>query len=157
MPGYSEPPGRLQPGVGATANRIAVIDDVIARRPALAMTPEQMAQRIAAAGNAARREEHAALAKAGEDKARVMAELRATAGSAWTRADQRNRQLWFCWAGWRSASSHERSCRAWSPARSGELAMARAHGRADARHAPSGSRQRMQSASPSARGGAMHD
>jgi len=68
---------------------------VIARSPALAMTPEQMAQRIAAAGNAARREDQAALAKAGEDKARVMAELRAIAGSAWTRADQKNRQLWF--------------------------------------------------------------
>ncbi|WP_235529607.1 DUF6118 family protein [Sphingomonas sp. Leaf242] len=61
----------------------------------MAMTPEQMAQRIAAAGNAARREDQAALAKAGEDKARVMAELRAVAGSAWTRADQKNRQLWF--------------------------------------------------------------
>ncbi|WP_229664709.1 DUF6118 family protein, partial [Sphingomonas metalli] len=28
-------------------------------------------------------------------KARVMAELRTIAGSAWTRADQKNRQLWF--------------------------------------------------------------
>ena len=63
------------------------------------MTPEQMAQRIAAAGNAARREDQAALAKAGEDKARVMAELRAIAGSAWTRADQKNRQLWFALGG----------------------------------------------------------
>ncbi|WP_269448216.1 DUF6118 family protein [Acetobacter malorum] len=68
---------------------------MIARSPALAMTPEQMAQRIAAAGNAARREDQAALAKAGEDKARIMAELRSLAGSAWTRADQKNRQLWF--------------------------------------------------------------
>ena len=95
MPDYTETLGRMQKGVDATADRIAVINDVIARSPALAMTPEQMAQRIAAAGNAARREDQAALAKAGEDKARVMAELRAVAGSAWTRADQRNRQLWF--------------------------------------------------------------
>lgn len=58
-------------------------------------TPEQMAARIDAAGSAARREDQAALAKAGEDKDRVMAELRAIAGSAWTRADQKNRQLWF--------------------------------------------------------------
>ena len=85
----------MQQGVDATADRIAVINDVIARSPALAMTPEQMAQRIVAAGNAARREDQAALARAGEDKARVMAELRAVAGSAWTRADQKNRQLWF--------------------------------------------------------------
>jgi len=95
VPDYSETLGRMQQGVDATAERIAVINDVIARSPALAMTPEQMAQRIAAAGNVARREDQAALAKAGEDKARVMAELRAVAGSAWTRADQNNRQLWF--------------------------------------------------------------
>ena len=95
MPDYTETLGRMQKGVDATADRIAVINDVIARSPALAMTPEQMAQRIAAAGSAARREDQAALAKAGEDKARVMAELRAIAGSAWTRADQKNRQLWF--------------------------------------------------------------
>ncbi len=95
MPDYTETLGRIQQGVDATVDRIAVVNDVIARSPALAMTPEQMTQRIAAAGNAARREDQAALAKAGEDKARVMAELRAIAGSAWTRADQRNRQLWF--------------------------------------------------------------
>jgi len=95
VPDYTETLGRMQQGVDATAERIAVINDVIARSPALAMTPEQMAQRIAAAGNTARREDQAALAKAGEDKARVMAELRAITGSAWTRADQKNRQLWF--------------------------------------------------------------
>ena len=59
------------------------------------MTPEDMARRIAAAGSAARREDQAALAKAGEDKARVMAELRVIAGSAWAKHDQKNRQLWF--------------------------------------------------------------
>lgn len=95
VPDYTETLGRMQRGVDATAERIGAINDVIARSPALAMTPEQMTQRIAAAGNVARREDQAALAKAGEDKARVMAELRAIAGSAWTRADQRNRQLWF--------------------------------------------------------------
>jgi hypothetical protein len=95
IPDYTETLGRMQQGVDATAERIAVINDVIARSSALAMTPEQMAQRIAVAGNAVRREDQAALAKAGEDKARVMAELRAIARSAWTRADQKNRQLWF--------------------------------------------------------------
>ena len=94
VPDYTETLGRMQQGVDATAERIAVINDVIARSPALAMTPEQMAQRITAAGSAARREDQAALAKAGEDKARVMADLRAIAGSAWTRAEQKNRQLW---------------------------------------------------------------
>ena len=75
VPDYTETLGRMQQGVDATADRIAVINDVIARSPALAMTPEQMAQRIAAAGSAARREDQAALAKAGEDKARIIREL----------------------------------------------------------------------------------
>ena len=48
VPDYSETLGRMQQGVDATAERIAAINDVIARSPALAMTPEQMAQRIAA-------------------------------------------------------------------------------------------------------------
>ena len=95
MPDYSETLGVLQQGVDTAAGRITAIGQILAKSPTLAMTPEQMAQRIAAAGNAARREDQTALAKAGEDKARVMAELRAIAGSAWTRADQKNRQLWF--------------------------------------------------------------
>jgi hypothetical protein len=95
MPDYSETLGALQQGVDTAAGRINTIGQILAKSPALAMTPEQMSQRIAAAGSAARREDQAALAKAGEDKARVMAELRDIAGSAWTRADQKNRQLWF--------------------------------------------------------------
>lgn len=95
IPDYSETLGRMQQGVDTAGENIARIGQFLKAAPALAMTPEQMAQRIAAAGNAARREDQAALAKAGEDKARVMAELRAIAGSAWTRADQKNRQLWF--------------------------------------------------------------
>ena len=99
IPDYSETLGRMQQGVDTAGENIARIGQFLKAAPALAMTPEQMAQRIAAAGNAARREDQAALAKAGEDKARVMAELRAIAGSAWTRADQRNRQLWFALGG----------------------------------------------------------
>ncbi len=99
MPDYSETLGALQQGVDTATGRINAIGQILAKSPALAMTPEQMAQRVAAAGSAARREDQAALAKAGEDKARVMAELRAIVGSAWTRADQRNRQLWFALGG----------------------------------------------------------
>ena len=99
VPDYTETLGALQQGVNAATGRINAIGQILAKAPALAMTPEQMAQRIAAAGNAARREDQAALAKAGEDKARVMAELRTIAGSAWTRAEQKNRQLWFALGG----------------------------------------------------------
>ena len=88
VPDYTETLGHLQQRVGA-------IGKTLANAPALAMTPEDMARRIASVGNAARREDQAALLKAGEDKARVMAELRAIAGAAWTRAEQKNRQLWF--------------------------------------------------------------
>ncbi|WP_173655736.1 DUF6118 family protein [Sphingomonas turrisvirgatae] len=95
VPDYSETLGYLQQGMEGATGRLDHIGKMLAAAPVMAMTPEQMAQRIAAAGNAARREDQAALAKAGEDKARVMAELRAIAGSAWTRVDQKNRQLWF--------------------------------------------------------------
>lgn len=79
----------LQQNVNTAGENVARIGQFLKAAPALAMTPEQMAQRIAAAGSAARREDQAALAKAGEDKARIMADLRAIAGSAWTRADQK--------------------------------------------------------------------
>ncbi len=95
VPDYSETLGVLQQGVETATGRIDYVAHILSKAPVMAMTPEQMAQRIAAAGSAARREDQAALAKAGEDKARVMADLRAIAGSAWTRADQKNRQLWF--------------------------------------------------------------
>ncbi|MBB6229350.1 hypothetical protein FHS79_003551 [Polymorphobacter multimanifer] len=95
VPDYTETLGALQQGMNTATGRINAIGQILAKAPALAMTPEDMAQRIAAAGNAARREDQAALVKAGEDKARVMADLRTIAGSAWTRHDQKNRQLWF--------------------------------------------------------------
>jgi hypothetical protein len=95
VPDYTDTLGGLQQGMDTATGRINAIGQILAKAPALAMTPEDMAQRIAAAGNAARREDQAALAKAGEDKARVMAELRTIAGSALARADQKNRQLWF--------------------------------------------------------------
>ena len=95
VPDYTETLGRMQQGVDTATGRIDAIGRILAQAPALAITPEQMAQRIAAAGSTARREDQAALARAGEDKASVMAELRGIAGSAWTRHDQKNRQLWF--------------------------------------------------------------
>ncbi|MCB8829456.1 DUF6118 family protein, partial [Escherichia coli] len=96
---HTETLGVLQQNVNTAGENVARIGQFLKAAPALAMTPEQMAQRIAAAGSAARREDQAALAKAGEDKARIMADLRAIAGSAWTRADQKNRQLWFALGG----------------------------------------------------------
>ncbi|MES2065530.1 MAG: DUF6118 family protein [Pseudomonadota bacterium] len=95
VPDYSETLGRMQQGVDATANGLAVINDVIARSPALAMTPEHMAQRIAAAGNAARREDQAAFAigrKGLEDVTRQLQGLVALA----RHASEQNR--WLAWS-----------------------------------------------------------
>jgi len=94
VPDYSETLGRMQQGVDASAERIAVINGVIARSPALAMTPEQMAQRIAAAGNAARREDQAALANARKGLEDMTRQLHGYVVSGRT-GDQQNR--WLAW------------------------------------------------------------
>lgn len=95
VPDYSETLGRMQQGVDATADRITVINDVIAGSPALAMTPEQMAQRIAAAVNAARREDQAALATARKSFEDVTRQLHSYVVSGRT-GDEQNR--WLAWA-----------------------------------------------------------
>ncbi|MBB4611271.1 3-deoxy-D-manno-octulosonate 8-phosphate phosphatase KdsC-like HAD superfamily phosphatase [Sphingomonas yabuuchiae] len=94
VPDYSETLGRMQQGVDATADRIAVINDVIARSPALAMTPEQITQRIAAAGSAARREDQAALTTARKGMDDATRELHGYVVSA-RRGDEQNRWLAF--------------------------------------------------------------
>lgn len=95
VPDYTETLGRMQQGVDATADRIAVINDVMARSPALAMTPEQMAQRIAAAGNVVRREDQAALATARNGLEDVTRQLHAYVVSGRT-GNEQNR--WLVWS-----------------------------------------------------------
>jgi len=118
VPDYSETLGRMQQSVDATADRIAVINDVIAHSPALAMTPEQMAQRIAAAGNTARREDQAALAKAGEDKAVSWRSCAPSLVRHGTGTIRKTGSYGSGWAGWRSESLRGRSCRTSSRAKS---------------------------------------
>jgi hypothetical protein len=50
-----------------------------------------LARSDGAAGNVARQEDQAALAKAAENKARVTAELPAIVRFSWARAEQKNR------------------------------------------------------------------
>lgn len=99
VPDYSETLGRMQQGVDATAERIAVINDVIARSPALDMTPEQMTQRIGAAGAAVRRADHDALTRATGDMTAAAREVRGIVASALTAQRQSVRQLWFALGG----------------------------------------------------------
>jgi len=95
VPDYSETLGRMQQGVNATAERIAVINDVIARSPALAMTPEHMASRIAAAAVTARQEDQRSivtLRTALEDGVRQLSGRVASA----RKGDEQNR--WLAWS-----------------------------------------------------------
>lgn len=92
VPDYSETLGRMQQGVDATADRIAVINDVIARSPALAMTPEQMAGRITAAASASRQEDRQTIATARTGLEDVTRQLHGYVISA-RRGDEQNRWL----------------------------------------------------------------
>ena len=89
---YSETLGRIVAGVAATAQRV----DLLAKSPALAMTPAQIAGQIAAAGSEARRGDAQLVAEArkGLDQA-----ARQLAGMAATvrRADDQKR--WLIWTG----------------------------------------------------------
>lgn len=93
-PDYSETLARIQQAADATADRIAVINDVLTRSPALNVTPEAMTQRIAAAGGAARREDQAALATARKGMEDVTRQLHGLVVSA-RRGDEQNR--WLTW------------------------------------------------------------
>ncbi len=91
-PDYSETLGELQRGVDTAAENIARIGQFLKAAPALAMTPEQMAQRITAAGAAARREDQAALATARQGLEDVTRQLHAYVVSGRT-GDEQNRSL----------------------------------------------------------------
>ena len=94
VPDYSETLGHLQQGVNTTAENIGRIGQFLKAAPALAMTPEQMAQRIAAAGSAARREDQAALATARMGLEEVTRQLHGHVVSA-RRGNEQNK--WLAW------------------------------------------------------------
>lgn len=91
-PDYSETLGQLQRGVNTAAENIARVGQFLKQAPALAMTPEQMAQRITAAGSAARREDQAALATARQSLEDATRLLRAYVVSGRT-GEEQNRWL----------------------------------------------------------------
>ena len=91
---YSETLGALQQSVDTITGRINAIGQILAKSPALAITPEQMTQRIAAAGSAARREDQAALATARKGLEDVTRQLHGLVASA-RRGDEQNK--WLAW------------------------------------------------------------
>lgn len=94
MPDYTETLGRMQQGVDTAGENIARIGQFLKAAPALAMTPEQMAQRIAAAGNAARREDQAALATGRKGLEDVTRQLHGLVASARHAGEQNRRLAW---------------------------------------------------------------
>ena len=94
VPDYSETLGQLQQDVNTAAENIARIGQVLKAVPALAMTPEQMTQRIAAAEATARREDQAALATARKGLEDATRQLHGYVVSA-RRGDEQNR--WLAW------------------------------------------------------------
>lgn len=95
VPDYTETLGALQQGMNTATGRIDAIGQILAQAPALVMTPEQMGQRIATTGNAARREDQATLAtvrKGLEDMIRQLQEVVVSA----RRGDEQNR--WLVWS-----------------------------------------------------------
>ena len=91
---YSETLGVLQQGVDGATGRLDHIGKMLAAAPVMAMTPEQMAQRIAAAGTAARREDQAALATARMGLEEVTRQLHGHVVSA-RRGNEQNK--WLAW------------------------------------------------------------
>jgi hypothetical protein len=95
VPDYTETLGALQQGMNTATGRINAIGQILAKSPALAMTPDDMAQRIASAGSAARREDQAALATARKGLEDTTRQLHGVVVSA-RRGDEQNR--WLAWS-----------------------------------------------------------
>jgi hypothetical protein len=94
VPDYTETLGALQQGMDAATGRINAIGQILAKAPALVITPENMAQRIVAAGSAARREDQAALVAARKELEEMTRQLHGVVVSA-RRGDEQNR--WLAW------------------------------------------------------------
>lgn len=95
VPDYTETLGALQQGVNTATGRINAIGQILAKAPALGMTPEDMTQRIAAAGTATRREDQAALATARKELEDMTRQLHGVVVLA-RRGGEQNR--WLVWS-----------------------------------------------------------
>lgn len=91
-PDYTETLGELQRGVNTAAENIARVGQFLKAAPALAMTPEQMAQRIAAAAGPARDEDRRTIATAKQGLESTTHELQRYIVSA-RRGDEQNRWI----------------------------------------------------------------
>jgi len=92
VPDYSETLGRMANNITVIAQRV----DILAKSPALAMTPEQMTARINAAGSDARRSDQQIIAEARSGLDQATRQLGSVVVSA-RRGDEQNR--WLAGAG----------------------------------------------------------
>ncbi|MBB6229298.1 hypothetical protein FHS79_003499 [Polymorphobacter multimanifer] len=91
-PDYSETLGRMANNITAIAQRV----DILAKSPALGMTPEQMTARITAAGSDARRSDQQIIAEASSGLDQATRQLAGVVASARC-GDEQNR--WLAGAG----------------------------------------------------------
>lgn len=91
IPDYTETLTQIDGRITATHKALRTLAD----RPAIALTPEVLAQQIAAAGTEARRVEQAALDKATSTFVALGRELSSVTASARTARQQYTERLWF--------------------------------------------------------------
>ncbi|WP_255504929.1 DUF6118 family protein [Novosphingobium sp. EMRT-2] len=140
MPDYSETLGHIAQGLDGINGRIDQIVGAIVKSPALAMTPAQISAQIGRAATEVRSADHAALATATNEMKQQARELHGVVRSARAAEKQRDRELWFRigWVPHRRAPVDVPARYGRARDRAGELALARAHGGGDARHADVG-------------------
>ena len=68
--------------------------NTLAKRPAMALTPEALAEQIAQAGTKGRREDHASLQGEAMRQKAVSEQLEAIVGHSRSRSEQRDAQIW---------------------------------------------------------------
>ncbi len=90
MPDYSETLGEI----AALLERMRKAINTLAHRPAMEITPDAMAQQIAAAGKAARAEDSAAIAQARDRIDKAAARMELLAGTIATIREHRRHLLW---------------------------------------------------------------
>jgi hypothetical protein len=95
VPDYSETLGEIAALLGKMREAIKTL----ARRPAMTLTPDDMAQQIAAAGEAARAGDSATIKQARDRIDRAAARMEHLAGTTATAREQRRRLLWAAGGG----------------------------------------------------------
>lgn len=94
-PDYSETLGEIAALLAKVRNAI----NTLARRPAMTLTPDELARQIAAAGKTARAEDSAAIGQARDRIDKAAGRIEYVAGTIATAREQRRRLIWVAGSG----------------------------------------------------------